>query len=116
MSGCGNCCGNCGGCGELILSEGEVALLQKLGQIPFLPAARRADDMTPVYLEDSEYTAEEYSLFLQCLEKRGLIRLDYDKPLSGFRYDQYAAYPVHGSFALTQRGQQVLEIMEIHGI
>ena len=116
MSGCGNCCGNCGGCGELILSEGEVALLQKLGQIPFLPAARRADDMTPVYLEDSEYTAEEYSLFLQCLEKRGLIRLDYDKPLSGFHYERYTAYPVHGSFALTQRGQQVLELIEFQGV
>ena len=33
MSGCGNCCGNCGGCGEMILSEGEVALLLKLAQI-----------------------------------------------------------------------------------
>lgn len=116
MSGCGNCCGSCGGCGALILAEGEIALLYKLGQIPFLPAARRTDDMTPVYFEDQQYTAEEYSLFLQCLEKRGLIRLDYDKPLGGFDYGAYTHYPVHGSFALTERGQQVLEIMEIQGI
>lgn len=116
MSGCGNCCGNCGGCGEMILSEGEIALLRKLGQIPFLPAARRADNTVPVYLEDTEYSPEEYSLFLQCLEKRGLIRLDYDKPLTGFDYKEYKHFPLHGSFALTQRGQQVLEIIEIHGV
>lgn len=116
MSGCGNCCGNCGGCGEMILSEGEVALLLKLAQIPFLPVARRADDMTPVYLEESEYSMEDYTLFLQCLEKRGLIRLDYDQPLAGFSYEAYAGYPLHGSFALTQRGQQVLDIVEIQGV
>lgn len=116
MSGCGNCCGNCGGCGELLLSEGEVALLRRLGQIPFLPATRREDDLTPVYLEETEYSVEEYALFLQCLEKRGLIRLDYDKPLAGFGYEAYKGYPVHGSFALTARGQQVLELIEIQGV
>ena len=100
----------------MILSEGEVALLLKLGQIPFLPVARRADDMTPVYLEDTEYTTEEYGLFLQCLEKRGLILLDYGVPLAHFDYKQYKGFPVHGSFALTERGQQVLEIIEIQGI
>ena len=116
MSGCGNCCGNCGGCGELVLSEGEVALLQQLAQFPFLPVARRADSMEPIYLEDDQYTRSEYSLFLQCLEKRGLISIDYDRPLSGFDMAAYAGYPVHGSFALTSKGQQVLELMDIQGI
>ena len=51
-------------------------MLQTLGQIPFLPVARRADDMTPVYLEDELHSREEYSLILQCLEKRGLISID----------------------------------------
>jgi len=116
MSGCGNCCGSCGSCGELILSEGEIRLLQTLAQFPFLPVARRADDMTPVYLEETAYTTEEYSLILQCLEKRNLIRMDYDQPLSGFAYAAYSGYPVHGSIALTQRGQQALDIIEIQGV
>lgn len=115
MSGCGNCCGSCGSCGEMILSPGEVDMLRKLGQIPFLPAVRRVDDPTPYYLEDDDYSKKEYSLILQCLEKRRLIDLDFRKPLSG---DYRNAEPNHlkGSFALTERGQQVLELIEIHGV
>ena len=113
MSGCGNCCGNCGGCGELILSEGEIALLLQLAQISFLPVVRRADSMDPVYPEDP---SAETSLVLQCLEKRGLISLDYDRPLKGWDYSAYAAYPLHGSFALTAKGQQVLDLLEMQGL
>ena len=113
MSGCGNCCGNCGGCGELILSEGEIDMLRLLAQIPFLPVARKADSVEPVYPEDP---TEETSLILQCLEKRGLISLDYDKPLKGWDYSSCKAYPVHGSFALTAKGQQVIELMELQGL
>ena len=91
-------------------------MLQTLGQIPFLPVARKADDMTPVYLEESEYTQGEYSLILQCLEKKQLISIDYDAPLKGCDEKRYAAYPVLGSFALTARGQQVLQMLEIQGI
>lgn len=113
MSGCGNCCGNCGGCGELILSEGEIDMLRLLAQIPFLPVARKADSVEPVYPEDP---TEETSLILQCLEKRGLISLDYDEPLKGWDYSACKAYPVHGSFALTAKGQQVIELMELQGL
>ena len=116
MSGCGNCCGNCGGCGELILAPGEIEMLKKLCQIPFLPVARRADSVEPRYFEDSDYPAEEYSLILQCLEKKGLLTLDYDKPLAGASMENYRGYPVHGSMALTQRGQTVLELLELQGI
>lgn len=116
MSGCGNCCGNCGGCGEMILADGEVEMLQKLAQIPFLPVARRADTMDPMYFEDSEHTAEEYSLILQCLEKRGLISIDYDMPLKGAYGEAYAPYPVRGSFALTAKGQETVDILELQGI
>ena len=91
-------------------------MLQVLAQVPFLPVARKADDMTPIYLEQSEYSVEEYSLILQCLEKKQLITMDYDTPLKGCDLSAYAAYPVQGSFALTQRGQQVLELLEIQGI
>jgi len=114
---CGGNCASCGGCGaSLELSQGEVELLQSLGQYSFLPVARRADDMTPRYLEDQAYTPEEYSLILQCLEKKGLIRIDYDKPLVGADMGAYQGYPVHGSMALTERGYAVLDLLEMQGI
>ncbi len=116
MSGCGNCCGNCGSCGEIVLAKGEIDLLRRLGEIPFLPVARRMEDPAPVYLEDRQYSPQEYTLFLQCLEKRGLITLDFDKPLQGADYSAYAGCPVHGSLALTARGQQILELIELHGV
>ena len=120
MSGCGGCCGNCGSCGSsngcMELTEGEIEMLKTLGQIPFLPVARKLGDDTPVYLEDAERTQEEYSLILQCLEKRGLISIDYDKPLKSFDGAAYESYPVRGSFALTLRGQQVLDLLELQGI
>ncbi len=115
--GCNHDCGNCRGCaGVLELTEGEVELLCTLGQFAFLPIARRADDMIPVYLEDDGYTKEEYSLILQVLEQKSLVSLDYDKPLAGSYGEQYAAYPVKGSAALTARGQKVVEMLDIEGI
>lgn len=114
---CGSCGGGCSGCAkELLLTEGEINVLQKLGQIPFLPIGRRADDMTPVYLEDGDFSQEEYSLILQVLEKKGLISLDYDQPLKGFDMTAYKGLPVHGSMALTASGQTVLETIELQGI
>ena len=116
MSGCGNCCGNCGSNGCMELTMGEIEMLQKLAQIPFLPVARRLGEDTPIYLEDTEKSQEEYSLILQCLEKRGLISIDYDRPLKSFDDAAYGVYPVRGSFALTLRGQQVYELLEVQGI
>ena len=120
MSGCGKCSGNCAGCsgcgGCMELSEGEIRMVLTLGQIPFLPVARKMGDLTPVFLEGGEYSREEYSLILQCLEKRGLISLDYDKPLKGFDDRAYGDFPIRGSFALTERGIRVLEVLELQGI
>ena len=117
MSKCGSCCGNCGGCGggSMELTGGEIKMLLTLAQIPFLPVARKMGDDTPVYLEDREYTTGEYSLILQCLEKRGLIDIDYTQALKSFDDTAYASYPIRGSFALTARGQQVVELLEIQG-
>ena len=115
--GCSGNCAACGGCGkELVLNKAEIEMLQTLGQIPFLPVARKADDLCPVYLEEDTYSREEYSLILQCLEKKGLISLDYDSPLAGASMEAYRGYPVHGSMALTRRGQTVLEMLEMQGI
>ena len=114
----GNCSGNCGSCSgcarELVLTGKEIDFLQELGQYAFLPVARSMGDLSPVYLESGEQ--EKMSLLLQCLEKKGLISLDYDKPLAGFDMSAYAAYPIRGSMALTERGQKVLELMEYQGI
>ena len=116
MADCKGCSGNCGGCGKsLELSRGEVELLRTLGQYSFLPVARRADDMTPIYREETAYTEEEYSLFIQLLEVKQLIYLDYT-PLKGAKMERYPEYPVHGSMGLTQRGQQVLELLETQGV
>ena len=114
----GNCSGNCSACSgcarELVLTQKEIDFLNILGQYAFLPVARSMGDLTPVFLENGEQ--EEMSLLLQCLEKKGLISLDYDKPLAGFDMAAYAAYPIHGSMALTERGQKVLELMEYQGV
>ena len=114
----GNCSGNCASCSgcarELVLSEQEVEFLQTLGQIPFLPVARKMGDLDPVYLESGD--PEEMGLILQCLHKKGLISLDFDKPLKGFDEAAYAAYPIRGSMALTERGHKVLELLEYQGI
>ena len=114
---CNRNCGNCQGCGKALeLTQGELDLMNTLAQIPFLPVARKADDMTPVYFEDPRYSQEEYSLILQVLEKKGLIDLDYSAPLKGFDMVSYAGYPVHGTVALTARGQTVIDLIEKQGI
>lgn len=115
MSLCGGNCGSCAGCGrELVLTEEEIGFLKELGQIPFLPVARPMGDTAPVYLESGD--PAQMSLLLQVLEKKGLISLDFDKPLRGASLEAYAAYPIVGSMALTARGQRVLELMEVQGV
>lgn len=118
MSDCHSCdrsCGSCGGCArELTLTQGELQMLEKLAQIPFLPIARKIDDATPIYLEDDDFPPEEYSLILQLLEKKSLISLDFDKPLKN--HTPSPAYPIHGSMALTARGQSVIELLELQGM
>ena len=122
MGNCGGCSGNCdacGGCGScgnsLELTAEEVKLLMELGQYSFLPVARKMSDMIPVYLEEGAEKKELMSLVIQCLEKKMLIDITYD-PLPGADMSAYKGYPVHGSIALTERGHQVLELLEVQGI
>ena len=113
---CASCGGGCGGCArELVVTERELEFLRELGQYAFLPVARTMGDLTPIYPEAGEKT-EEFSLLLQCLEKKGLISLEYDRPLGGYENPVYAAYPIRGSTGLTERGQKVLEMLEYQGI
>ena len=116
--GCNNCSGNCehcGGCaGHLVVSKVEWELMDLLAQIPFLPVARSAGDPRPVYFPEED-NGEDYSLILTCLEKKGLITLDYDIPVVGEWDSRYDAYPIRGSMALTLRGQQVLDLVDKQG-
>ena len=116
MGCCGGNCDSCGGCaGELVLSQPELDFLNDLAENAFLPVARSAAENKPVYLEDDKQTAEQYSLILVCLEKKGLISIDFDKPLQGADMSAYKGYPIHGSIALTARGQEVLDVLDKQG-
>lgn len=116
---CGGCgsCASCGGCGaSLVLTKAELRLLESLSQIPFQPIARRAEEYAPVYLEDDSLPPETWTLLLLSMEKKGLLSLDFDCPLSGFDYSAYEGFPLRGSMALTARGQQVLDLIDLQGI
>lgn len=115
--GCENCGGSCGGCGrrEIVLTPPEAALLLRLGEVAFLPVARRYDSETPVYLEEADHSPAECGEALAWLELKGLIRLDYDLPLENFDYAAYGDCPLHGSAALTAAGQEAVEVLEVRG-
>lgn len=121
MTDCGSCsgCTGCTGCSNastLELTGPEVALLRLLGQVAFLPVARKLGEDVPVCLEEGCENLEQTSLVLQCLEKKALISIDYTRPLRGASLERYREYPLCGSMGLTQRGQQVLELLEYQGI
>ena len=111
---CGGNCANCSGCArELELTRGELDFLNRLGECAFLPVARNMSDLNPVFPED---TSEEMTLLLLCLEKKGLVSLDYHLCLKGYSHPDYDRFPIRGSMALTERGQKVLELVEYQGI
>ena len=110
-----NTCGGCSGCGgALELTEQELVFLRTFAQCPFLPVARKASEEAPVYLESGN--PAENALILQCLEKKALIDIDYHLPLKGYSHPDYDRFPIRGSLALTERGQKVLELLEVQGI
>lgn len=115
---CGACCGGaCSGCGgTLQLTQGEIDLLFRFAQIPFLPVARQAGSEQPACLEEGEERWEALSPIISALSQKGLIRLDYDLPLSHFDYAKYRGFPLRGSMALTAAGQQAVDQLEIQGI
>ena len=100
------------GGGTLYMTEKEIDVLRRFGEIPFWPLARRADTETPICLEEEAMEGDS----LSALAQKGLIRLDFDLPLDNFDYSAYAAYPHHGSMALTAAGQRAVELLEIRGI
>ena len=114
---CGGCQKSCSGCSPaLYLTEEELTLLRLFGEVPFLPVARRPDSETPVCLEEGAGEQETVSKVIVALERKGLIDLDYNLPLQNFDYSPYAAWSRQGSMALTARGQEVLDVLDIQGV
>ena len=114
MEHCNHCsgCEKCGGCDRsLLLSQQELDLLLEFAQCPFLPVARKPSDTDPVCLE----FGDGLTPVIACLEKKGLIDIDYHAPLKSFDYCAYAAYALKGSMALTLRGQEVLDTLDLQG-
>ena len=111
-SACGGCagCGGCPGAGTLYLTEAEVDLLRRFGEIPFWPLVRRAG------AEDPECPEEGMGgPGLRGLSSKGLIRLDEDLPLTNYDYGDAPSGAHRGSCALTAAGQRALELLEIQG-
>ena len=50
---------------------------------------------------------------IKLLAAKKLISVDLDVPLSNYDYGVYKLFPVHGSMALTQRGQQAIDQIEM---
>ena len=109
-TGCGSCASGCGGCQShvLLLTEAEIRLLRRFGELAFLPAACTRTNETPVYLSDLGGRAE-ISAAILALQVKRLISVDFALPLQGFDYAEYEDYPVRGSMALTAAGQEALD-------
>lgn len=107
-------CGNCGNRGLELTAE-EMKLLEQFSQFSFLPVAKNAADEFPTYLEENTYSVEEYGIILALLEKKGLISIDYEKPLKNADLSAYARFDCVGSMALTARGLHVLELLDLQG-
>lgn len=116
MEHCNHCggCEKCSGCDRsLLLSQQELDLLRTFSQLPFLPVARKVSDTDPICLEFGDPAIA--GPIIACLEKKNLIDIDYHQPLKSFDYSAYSGYPLHGSMALTLRGQEVLDTLELQG-
>ncbi len=107
---CGRCCaGSCSGClQEIILTKDEIRVLEKFAQVSFLPIASDRNG-SPVYLEEDLHTLTDCNAVLIALQRKYLISIDYDIPLSNFDYCRYEEFRGHGSMALTMLGQYVID-------
>ena len=115
MSHCAKCSGNCGSCsgcgGSLVMTPEEIAVLKTFADLPFQPILREPSQELPMSPEDG---SEFHSQILSCLEKKGLIDIDFHCSLKGFDYAPWPRH-LHGSAALTARGQEVLDTLSIQG-
>ena len=97
------------------LTKVQKDFLHQLDHHHYLPVARftltdsREKDfistaLAPVFLRsasDDMKTVKEMGAFLQNLEDSALITLDYDIPLSGYRYEEYKSSALYEYFCET---------------
>ncbi|MBQ6164061.1 MAG: hypothetical protein IK118_02875 [Clostridia bacterium] len=104
---------DCGGClNTVYLTEQECALLSLFAAYSFLPVGQKTEETFPTLL--TERTDEDNALLL--LKLKGLVDVDYEQPLSGFDYAPFGDYARLGSAALTAKGQDVLDAIEVNGV
>ena len=112
---CGKCCGrSSGGCGSLELTQAEANLLLTFAVLPFQPVVGKDTSDRPVYaypegMVEEHLTTNVCPEIISALMGKGLIEVDYNIPLRNFGYSGFEDYPLHGSMALTLRGQQVMD-------
>ena len=112
---CGKCCGgSCSGCGSLELTQAEANFLLTFAELPFQPVVGKSVSDCPVYAfpactPEENHVPGVHPELISVLAGKGLIEVDYDIPLSNYDYQGFEGYPLHGSMALTYRGQQVLD-------
>ena len=119
-SACGGCgqgggCNGCGGCGHggvLTLTHVQLNVLARFAVMPFYPAGYQLPHDDPTCLD---FSMEEQDA-LRALVAMGLLSSDPFEPISGADLSAYAGFRLHGSVALTKRGQQVVELMDVQGI
>ena len=153
-TGCSGNCATCAGCSSTsndTLDLGELALMFELMETPFLPLCRftmvkageedtvRVTALAPVYFNALDTTMEEAKQIGEALinlEEKGIITLDYDKPLDNYDYNEYKNSDLYkmlqetvaegkegflcdtaiietGSMALTAKGRAVIEYMSM---
>lgn len=155
-TGCSGNCATCAGCSSTsndTLDLGELALMFELMETPFLPLCRftmtkageedtvRVTALAPVYFNAPDTTMEEAKQIGEALihlEDKGIITLDYDKPLDNYDYNEYKNSDLYkklqetvaegkgkegflcdtaiietGSMALTAKGRAVIEYMSM---
>ena len=102
---------SCRGCGDIYLSKPALELLTLLGSFAFLPVGER--DGKAVHISDS---GEEHINSLKALILNGLVSLDWTRPLEGCDYSAYSGFDRLGSIALTARGQDALDTLDVLGV
>ena len=112
---CGKCCGgSCSGCGSLELTQAEADFLLTFAELPFQPVVGKDVSDCHVYafpacMSEESPKPDVRPEVISALAGKGLIEADYDIPLRNYDYQGFEDYPLHGSMALTIRGQQVLD-------
>lgn len=119
---CG-CGGACSSPKDTKLSANHIHFLQHLMHYKYLPVAQfvitsskesefEVVALAPVFIrdvKDSMDLVKEAGRFLQTLEDKGMITLDYDIPMQGYAYEEYKCSSVYQHFLDTIKQSKTKE-------